>query len=216
MRIRPLLAACAVGAFAVVAVPSVAHAEPAGHAEEECIVLLEEGKKIDDCQEAPNPIVPAINEIIWGGISFLILLILIYKIGFPAIQKGMDARSKRIESSIAEADKAKDEAQKLLEDYKKQVADAKNEAARIIEEARQSADKIRQDLRAKAEAEVAEIKQRGQDDISAQVTRSMAELRSRVSLLAIELAEKVVQENLDRDTNERLVDRFIKEMESAN
>ena len=184
------------------------------------LVLLaqEHGGTAGDAAEkaSSNPILPASNEIIWGGISFLILLILIIKKGFPAIQKGMDARSKRIEASIAEADKAKDEAQKVLDDYKKQLGDAKNEAARIIEEARQSADKLRQDMRAKAEAEVAEIKQRAQDDIAAQAARSMAELRTRVSLLAIQLAEKVVEENLDQDRNRRLVDRFITEMESAN
>ena len=182
------------------------------------LILLaqEHGAEAGGEAASSNPILPASNEIIWGGISFLILLVLIYKVGFPAIQKGMDARSKRIESSIAEADKAKDDAQKVLEDYKRQLADAKNEAARIIEEARQSADKLRQDMRTKAEAEVAEIKQRAQEDIKTQASRSMADLRATVSLLAIELAEKVVQENLDRDANARLVDRFIKEMESAN
>ena len=44
----------------------------------------------------------------------------------------------------------------------------------------------------------------------------MAELQARVSLLAIELAEKVVQENLDREANMRLVERFIREMESTS
>ena len=180
------------------------------------LAAQEHGETVAEAAKKSNPILPASNEVIWGAISFLVLLVLIVKKGFPAIQKGMDARSARIEASIAEADKAKDDAQKLLDDYKKQLADAKNEAARIIEEARQSADKIRQDLRAKAEAEVAEIKSRAQDDINAQANRSMADLRSRVSLLAIELAEKVVQENLDRDANTRLVDRFIREMESAN
>ncbi|MEW6154407.1 MAG: F0F1 ATP synthase subunit B [Actinomycetota bacterium] len=163
-----------------------------------------------------NPILPEVNEIIWGGLSFLILLVLIIKKGFPAIKKGIDARAERIAASLAEADKARDEAQAVLADYKRQVADAKNEAARIIEEARQSADKLRQDMRAKAEAEVAEIKQRAVEDNTAQVTRTMAELQARVSLLAIELAEKVVQENLDREANMRLVERFIREMESTS
>jgi F-type H+-transporting ATPase subunit b len=161
-----------------------------------------------------NPILPAANEIIWGGISFLILMVLIYKIGFPAIKKGMDARADRIRDSLAEADKAKEEAQQVLEEYRQQLADAKNEAARIIEEARQAADKIRQDLKAKAESEVSEIKRRAQDDINAQATRTMADLRARVALLSIELAEKVVEQNLDRDTNRALVDRFIEQMSS--
>ncbi len=156
-----------------------------------------------------NPILPAANEIIWGGISFLVLMVLMYKVGFPAIKKGMEARSERIRATLADADKAKADAQAVLEEYRRQLADAKNEAARIVEEARQAADKIRQDLRRQAEAEVAEIKSRAQDDIAAQAARTMADLRGRVSLLSVELAEKVVEKNLDRETNRALVERFI-------
>lgn len=163
-----------------------------------------------------NPILPATNEIIWGGISFLILLVLIYKVGYPAIKKGMEARSEKIRASLAEADKAKSEAQSVLDEYRRQLADAKSEAGRIVEEARQAADKIRQDLRKQAEAEVAEIKSRAQEDITAQATRTMADLRARVALLSIELAEKVVEKNLDRDTNRQLVERFIDQVGSRS
>ena len=165
--------------------------------------------------EPPNPILPATNEIIWGGISFVILLFLMYKLGYPAIKKGMEGRSERIRASLAEADKAKSEAEAVLEEYRRQLADAKAESARIVEEARQAADKIRQDLRRQAEAEVAELKARAQDDINAQATRTMADLRARVALLSIELAEKVVEKNLDRDTNRALVERFIDNVGSS-
>ncbi len=163
---------------------------------------------------ASNPILPAGNEIIWGGISFVILMVLIYKFGYPAIKKGMDARAEKIRSSLDEAEKAKDDAQAVLEQYRSQLADAKAEAGRIIDEARQAADKIRQDLRKQAEQEVAEIKQKAQDDITAQSARTMADLQARVSLLAIELAEKVVEKNLDRDTNTALIEKFIERVGS--
>ena len=163
-----------------------------------------------------NPILPATNEIIWGGISFVILLVLMYKVGYPAIKKGMEARADKIRDSLAEADKAKSEAQSVLDEYRRQLADAKNEAGRIVEEARQAADKMRQDLRKQAEAEVAEIKSRAQEDITAQATRTMADLRARVALLSIELAEKVVEKNLDKDTNRALVESFIDSVGGAN
>jgi F-type H+-transporting ATPase subunit b len=161
-----------------------------------------------------NPILPASNEIIWGCISFVVLFVLIAKVGFPAVKKGMDNRAEKIRASLDEAEHAKVEAQGVLDDYRRQLADARGESARIIEEARQAADKIRQDLRHQAETEVAEIKQRANDDIAAQATRTMADLRARVSLLAIELAEKVVERNLDRDTTRALIDRFIDQVGS--
>jgi F-type H+-transporting ATPase subunit b len=174
-------------------------------------------------QEAPhaeekattNPILPAMNEIIWGALSFGILFILIAKFAFPAVKKGIDARADKIRSSLDEAEKTRDEANTILEDYRRQLADAKNESSRIIEEARQSADKLRQDLKKQAEAEVAEIKQRAQDDIAAQVERAMGDMRARVADMTIELTEKVVGRNLDRETNLALIERFIDEAGNA-
>ncbi|HEX3620844.1 MAG TPA: F0F1 ATP synthase subunit B [Acidimicrobiales bacterium] len=168
-----------------------------------------------EAPKAKNPILPATNEIIWGALSFAILFYLIAKVGFPAIKKGMDARADKIRSSLDEAERAKDEASSILEEYQRQLADAKGESSRIIEEARKAADKLRQDLKKQAEAEVAEIRQRAQDDIAAQVERAMGDLRARVADMTIELTEKVVQRNLDRETNLALIERFIDEAGSA-
>ena len=161
-----------------------------------------------------NPILPGGQELVWGSISFIVLFVLLAKIGYPAVKKGMDARAERIRASLAEAEKAKDEAQSILQDYRQQLADAKGEAARIIDEARQAADKVRQDLTKKAEAEAAEIKERAQEDITAQANRTLADLQARVALLAVELAEKVVEKNLDEDTNRELIERYIQQVGS--
>ena len=50
--------------------------------------LLEEGGEVDDCQEAPSPILPEKNEIIWGVISFAVLAALLMKFGVPGDAKG--------------------------------------------------------------------------------------------------------------------------------
>ncbi len=163
-----------------------------------------------------NPIVPAANEVIWGSIAFIVLFILIAKLAYPRLKQGLDARSERIRKSLDDAERAREEAQRVLEEYRGQLAEARNEAARLIEEARQSAEQVRQDLRKKAEAEAAEIKQRAQDDIAAQVSRTMADLQARVSLMAIQLAEKIVEKNLDEDANRELIERYINEVGSRS
>ena len=159
--------------------------------------------------EAPNPILPATNEVIWGAISFFILLILMAKFAFPAIMKTMQARTDRIREDLDEATRARTEAQSVLEEYQRQLSDARAEANRIIEEARQTADQLRRDLMTRAEAEVAELRQRAREDVDAAKARTMTELRTEVTTLAIDLAEKVVGQNLDRRTNEALVESFI-------
>src|SRR5581483_4962665 len=165
-------------------------------ASQDCIDKLKAGGAIDDCQKAPSPILPATNELIWGGIAFVILFFLLAKFAYPTIKKGMDDRAEKIRTSIDEAETARTDAQRILEEYQRQLADARSESARIIEEARQAADRLRQDLKRQAETEV-------------------GELRARVGELAIELAEKVVERSLDRETNMQLIENYINQVGSA-
>ncbi len=221
MRAKAVIFASAVTGVALLAAAPAAWAQATPttqkltHVNEECIKLLESGQDVSACQQAPNPILPATNELIWGSLSFVVLFFLLRRFAFPAIRNGMNARAERIRSSLDEAERAKTEAQSILAEYQAKLADARAESARIIEEARQSADKLRQDLRRQAEAEVAASKQRAQEEIQAAVARATADLRVSVRELTLELAEKVIQRNLDRETNLALVDQFIDEIAGA-
>ena len=214
MRVRVLLAVLLAATFGLVAPAGVALAQEGekkeiSHAAEECIHILEEGGEPDDCQEAPNPIVPATNELLYGGLAFFILLILMWKLAYPGVKKGMEARTQRIRDNLDEAERTKTDAQQVLDQYQQQLADARDESARIIEEARQTAEQMRRDLIGRAEAEAAELRQRSQEEIHAAQLRAMADVRRQVSGLAIDLAEKVVERSLDRETNVALIESYI-------
>ena len=226
MRTRKALfvAALSIGALGAVAVssaPAFAQTELAQTqttqpkpttAAKECIDKLEKGGAIDDCQKAPSPILPATNELIWGGIAFVLLFFLLAKFAYPGIKQGMDNRAEKIRTSIDDAERARSDAQRILEEYQGQLADARSESARIIEEARQAADRLRQDLKRQAETEVGELRARAREDIQGQVQRAMADLQARVGELAIELAEKVVERSLDRETNMQLIENYINQV----
>jgi len=217
VRTRKLLAAILVAALGVFALAGSASAatsprEPKGEAEEECISKLEAGGSIDDCQEAPSPIKPANNELIWGAISFVVLLGLMWKFAYPGIKKGMQDRSDRIRKSVEDADAAKAEAESLLTGYQAQLADAKNESARIVEEARQQADALKREREAALQAELASMRERAAADIEASKAQAVADLRSEVARLAIGAAEVVVQHNLDASTQNQLVENYISQV----
>jgi F-type H+-transporting ATPase subunit b len=162
-----------------------------------------------ESQQAPNPILPATKEIVWSIISFGVLVFVMWKVAYPPVKRAMDARTERIRSSLDTAERAKSEAESVLADYQRQLGDARNEANRIIEEARQTADQLRRDLMAKAEADATEARQRATADIEAAKDRALAELKGQLTTLAIDLAEKVVERNLDRQTNTALVESYI-------
>lgn len=238
MRIRTAVAAVVLGFGLILLGPGVAHAQssssgstastssetsttgaeskPDGEAAEECIKLLEEGHKIDDCQKAPSPILPATNELIWGTISFLVLFFLLWKFAWPGLKNGLQARTDRIQSDLDAADSAKAEADTLLQEYRAQLADARTESGRIIEEARQAADALRRDQEQRLQSELAQLRDRAAADIESAKRQAVSDLRDEVAQIAIGAAEVIVQSNLDRDAQTRLVDRYIEQVASRS
>jgi F-type H+-transporting ATPase subunit b len=184
------------------------------HADIECIPELVAGGSVDDCQEAPSPILPPANELIWGSISFLVLLFLLRQFAYPGIKKGMAARTERIRGDLENAESAKADAQRVLDEYRAQLADAKAEAGRIIEEARQQADALKRDQAQRLQTELAEMRERAAADVEAAKAQAMADLRAEVASLAVGAAEVVIQRNLDAATQTQLVEQYIQSVGS--
>jgi len=212
MRVRRLMVATLIASatFALTAgVAQAASTPKVDKATSDCKKILDAGGTLDACQQSPSVLSPDKSELVWGSISFLILLVLFFKWGYPAVVKTMKAREDRIRVDLEQAEGAKSEAETALAEYRAQLADARTEAGRIIDEARQAADQVRRDLIARAETDASDLRTRAQEDIRLAGERAMADLRGRVSDLAIELAEKVVERNLDRDTQIALIDNYI-------
>jgi F-type H+-transporting ATPase subunit b len=209
MRKRQLLSGVVLAVLVLLGTSGVAHAESEEELRHECIEILEDGGLPEDCHEAPSPIAPATNELIWGAISFTVLFALLYKFGFPAIKKGLADRTAKIQGDIDAAESAKAEVSAKAAEYDAKLAEAKTEAARIIEEARQDADKYRGDKRAEADAEIARLKEQAAADVEASKAQAIADIRGEVANLAIGAAEQVVGQNLDREANVALVEQFI-------
>ena len=170
----------------------------------------------DDCQKAPSPLLPAKNEIIWGSAAFVVLLLAMWKFGVPAVRNMEKAREERIRNDLEGAERARAAAESEKSQYDKLLADARNEAGRIIDEARQSAETVRRDLIARAEQEASERREAAAADIANQRAQAMAQLRSDVAQLSIDLAGRIVERNLDSDTNRQLVDSFIDQVGRSN
>jgi F-type H+-transporting ATPase subunit b len=212
-RLITALALVAGGALLLQAGPASAQeGEDIGHEEEECIEILEGGGSVDDCQEAPSPILPATSELVWGSISFVALLFILYKFAYPQIRKMMEDRTERIRSDLASAETAKADAEQVLAEYRGQLNDARSEAGRIIEEARQAADRLKRDQESRLQDELAELRARAVADIDSAKAQAVADLRGEVAQLALGAAETVVQRSLDADTQTQLVEDYINQV----
>ena len=170
---------------------------------------------LEGCLESPNPIFPALEEIIWGGLAFVILFAFMWWKGFPAVKRAMDARSEKIRADLDAADTAKADAMRTKSEYEAQLADAKTAAATIIDEARTQADQLRQDLQARAEADIAEQRARATADIESSLRQAIDDLRTEVAAIAVGAAERVVGASLDADVHRALIDGYIDDVAGA-
>jgi F-type H+-transporting ATPase subunit b len=169
-------------------------------------------KEMESCLEAPSPIIPELDEIIWGGGAFLILFGFMVWKGMPAVQGAMSDRSEKIASDLDAAEQSKNDAAQIKSDHQAELSGAKAEAAQIIEDARAQADQLKSDLQARANEEIAEIRARAAADAESARSQALSDLRQEVSDIAIGAAERVIRGNLNPETQSALVDSYIDEV----
>jgi len=183
--------------------------EAEGASEEAKDRLHEIEDELELCIEAPNPIFPEVNEIIWGGLAFLVLLGIMFRFGFPAVSGAMERRTERIRDDLEAAENARVEAEAIKQQHEAELADANAQAAKIFDDARHDAAAMKADLQARAEADIAEMRQRAEAEVASARQRAVADLQSEVSEIVIGAAERVVERNLDPATQQHLIDDYI-------
>ena len=157
-----------------------------------------------------------LKEVLWGTIAFLIIFGLLWWKAGPPIMKAMRGRTERISDDLDAAVDDKTSAEEERDRIKAALADSDTEAARIVEEARQTADKLRQDLEANAEADAVAIRERAQVDLETTRRQAVADLTAEVSRLALGAAERVVSHNLDDAAQQQLIEKYISQVGSSN
>lgn len=161
-------------------------------------------------------ILPAGAELVYGTIAFAIIFLTLRRFAFPAMNTALDNRAAAIQGKMEEAERSLQEAEQAKRDYEAQIADAEGEASRIVDEAKATAEALRRDIVAKAESEAQAIRERAQADVAAERERTLQELRSQVGSLSVELAEKIVQKELDAGAHADLVDQYINRLGASN
>ena len=151
----------------------------------------------------------------WTLLIFVALWLLLRKYAFPAIFAAVEAREKALEDAIAAAKRDREEAAKLLEDHRRQIDAARADAQRLIAEGAKTGEKIRTEMIEVARHQQQEILERARQEIGAERDRAIAELRREAVELAIKGASKVIERNLDDETNRKIVEEFLGDLQKA-
>jgi F-type H+-transporting ATPase subunit b len=165
-------------------------------------------------EEAHNPLLPPLGEIIIGLIAFAVVMIVFFRFVAPRFEQVFRARREAIEGGIERAEAMQAEAKAALEQYRAQLAEARTEAAQIRDQARAEGQQILEELRTQAQEESARIVARGEEQLAANRQSVVNELRGQIGALAVDLAGRVVGESLEDDARRRgTVDRFLDQLD---
>lgn len=162
-------------------------------------------------QHEDKPSLLSVNPglIIWTIVIFILLLLLLRKIAWKPLLTALNNREESIKNAIENAEKLNADAQRLIEENKKNLAEANAQSMKIINESKEMANKVREEMISKANADARKIVDQAQSDIEHQKDAALNELRDKISDIAVKAAEKIIQESLDETKQKKIVSDFL-------
>lgn len=158
-------------------------------------------------------ITPGIGLIFWTSVVFIILLVLLGKFAWKPILNAIKTREEGIEKALASAESALKDMRELKSNNEKILNEAKAERDVMLKEARETKDAIVAEAKDKASKEAERILASAREQIIAEKNAAVAELKSQVAGLSIEIAEKILRSELSSDDKQKtLVNNLMKDV----
>ena len=152
---------------------------------------------------------PALGLIVWTLLAFVVVYLVLKKYAWPAILGGLKKREETIAESLASAERIKAEMAQMRSENESLLAQAREERADMLKDAKHTADKMVSDAKEKAKAEYDKILADAQSAIQQQKNAVLTDLKNQVGSLIIEVAEKVLRQELNDKTKQ---ENYIKQL----
>jgi F-type H+-transporting ATPase subunit b len=150
---------------------------------------------------------------IWTIATFLVLLALLARFAWRPLLQALEARQSSIRKSLDDAQLAKQELERLNAESSQIIAKARVEADAIIAQSRSDGDRLREEIRQKARAEADNIVKSAERQIQLETTRALEQIRHEAVDLSVAIASKIIQRNLSKEDNQRLIDDALQQVQ---
>ena len=161
-----------------------------------------------------NPLVqPDPGLFIWTIVTFLVLLAVLAKFAWRPLLQALETRQNAIRKSLDDAQQAKQDLERLNAESAQIIARARVDADGIITQSRADAERLREEIRQKARGEADLIVKNAERQIQLETSRALEQIRHEAVELSVMIASKIIQRNLTKDDNERLIDEALKQVE---
>ena len=163
-----------------------------------------------------NPLVqPDPGLYIWTIVTFLILVALLGRYAWRPLLDALERRQDAIRKSLDEARQAKKELERLNEESARILAEARVEADAIISRSRADASRAGDEMKQKARADAENIVRNAERQIQLETSRAVQRVRQEAVDISIAIASKIIQRNLSREDNERLIAETLNEIQTT-
>ena len=152
----------------------------------------------------------------WQTLLFVALILLLKKFAWKPILDAVNEREQGIKNALDSAEQAKQEMANLQADNEKLLKEARAERDAMIKEARDIKNKMINDAKEEAKGEADKMVAQAQAAIESEKKAAIADLKNQVASLSLEIAEKVVRENLSSDDKQQKLVKNLLDDSSLN
>ncbi len=151
--------------------------------------------------------------IFWMLIAFGVVFFVLAKYGWPVITKMIDSRKQYIDESLENARKANERLAQLQEETAKMLKQAQEQQSKILAEAVEMRNQIVEKAKTEATNEGQKLLQEAKQQIAQEKESAIRDIRREVGVLSVEIAEKVLRQNLQNDDDQMaMIDRMLDEI----
>ena len=148
----------------------------------------------------------------WQSLIFIGLLFMLRKFAWKPILDAVNDRETSIKDALASAEAARDEMKNLQSDNQRILKEARAEKESLLKEARATRSELINNAKEEAQEEAQKILSQAQDAIQSEKRAAVKELKEQVGSIAMEIAEKVLQKELEnKDRQLELVDQLLQD-----
>ena len=163
-----------------------------------------------------NPLVqPDPGLYIWTIVTFLVLVGLLAKFAWRPLLAALDARQEAIRKSLDDVRQAKQDLEKVHAESAKVLAQARAEADAIMSSTRTDVNQFREEMRQKARTEAEGIVKNAERQIELETARALQQIRHEAVDISVNIASKLLQRNVSKDDNARLIEDTFKQIEAS-
>lgn len=150
-----------------------------------------------------------LSTLIWTVINIAVVIVVLNKLMYKPLTKLIQEREDKVENSLTQAAKEREEATELLAKYQAQISKAKEEAQEIIDKATKTGEKIKDEIVIKANEEANRTLEKAKADINLEKEKALAMVRDEAATLAVLAAGKVVGKAITVEDHQRMIKEFV-------